>query len=92
MDDDWLEDDSDFRPTETSVKEPDSSAQEREFLALQRIHGTNGYREGLGEGKEKSMQEGFDAGYNAGFAEGLSQGLSLGHDTAKRLLESLRSK
>ncbi|KAJ3068692.1 hypothetical protein HDU98_008188 [Podochytrium sp. JEL0797] len=74
---DWLdaEDDS-FNPL--AHRSAADVAREREFLALQRVHGTLGFRDGVADGKEKSMQQGFDDGYKEGFAAGLAEGLGLG--------------
>ncbi|KAJ3117398.1 hypothetical protein HK100_000832 [Physocladia obscura] len=81
MSDDWLESDDEYSAT------AHNNTDDREFLALQRIHGTIGYREGVIAGKEETMQEGFDAGYNAGFAKSLNLGISAGQATVQKLLQ-----
>ena len=49
-----------------------------EIPALERIHRTNGYRDGIAESKEKFVQEGFDEGYSLGAVLGLRVGYILG--------------
>ncbi|KAJ3196609.1 hypothetical protein HDU82_001735 [Entophlyctis luteolus] len=66
---DWLHSDSD------SAGNGDV---DREILALQRVHGTNGYREGMLAGKEAAMQRGFDEGYAQAFLPAWDHGVDAG--------------
>ncbi|KAJ3232659.1 hypothetical protein HDU81_002809 [Chytriomyces hyalinus] len=77
---DWLADES------------DPSVEEREFTALQRVHGVNGYREGVEAGRQVAMQEGFNQGFDATFERALKRGSELGAAAARRCLEAVANK
>ncbi|KAI9031204.1 hypothetical protein DFJ74DRAFT_702230 [Hyaloraphidium curvatum] len=62
---------------------------ELEWNKLQRLHGVDGYREGIEEAKEQKLQDGFDDG----FADGAELGMQLGiiRGRASALLHFLRT-
>jgi flagellar biosynthesis/type III secretory pathway protein FliH len=57
---------------------PFEQERSRNWAALEREFGTEGYREGMEQGKQHSLQEGFNAGLHEGVASGSYWGELLG--------------